>query len=471
MRRFRLVIMPAIIGALAIIIVAGLLFVDGQEDEPQDNSIFEEVSALDALELGLIDGDDLRQMEGVQTPLSDTPEAEEQTKVVSVSLRSLQNDLKIKITDKDSGVLIYNVPFTARVKYGDTETVYTDDDKDGIIYITGLKAGEYVVTLDQCSQDNTTYFSEGSRTIAVQDAIVYEKVDVKDEIKTEAEINVAEEDTKQADVDETTEAGASDADTAKADSGEELEANFDDITQEDEDLLAAIEAETEAQEQKDGQENNDPVAEETPSIFDSTEYIAAHEGKKGIDVSKHNGSIDWNQVKGAGISFAMIRCGYRGSSSGALIVDPMFETNIKGATAAGLDVGVYFFSQAVDEAEAVEEASMVLELISGYNLQMPVFVDVEKSNGRGDEISKEERTAVSKAFLSTIANSGYSAGIYSNKLWFENRIDAGSFGDYRIWMAQYVDIPTYGGRYDIWQYTSKGSVPGISGNVDMNVWK
>ena len=114
---------------------------------------------------------------------------------------------------------------------------------------------------------------------------------------------------------------------------------------------------------------------------------------------------------------------------------------------------------------------MVLELISGYNLSMPVYVDVEKSNGRGDEISKEERTAVTKAFLSTISNSGYAAGVYSNKLWFENRIDVGSLSDYKIWMAQYVDIPTYGGRYDIWQYTSKGSVPGVSGNVDMNVWK
>ena len=115
---------------------------------------------------------------------------------------------------------------------------------------------------------------------------------------------------------------------------------------------------------------------------------------------------------------------------------------------------------------------MVLELINGYSLQMPVYIDVEKSNGRGDNISVEERTAVTAAFLATIRNAGYSAGLYSNKLWLENRINTGAFLDYKIWLAQYVDIPTYTAtRYDIWQYTSKGSIPGIAGNVDMNVLK
>jgi GH25 family lysozyme M1 (1,4-beta-N-acetylmuramidase) len=468
MNRKWLVIMPVIIGALAIFIVAGLLLFGQQDDQSEENSIFEEVSTLEALNLGLIDGEELRAREGITTP--DGSDSQQlQTQVVSVSLRSLQNDLKIKMSDQDSGRLIYDVPFSVTVEGGGAQNTYTDDDKDGIIYITGLKAGDYVVTLSECTEGNTTYMSDGSKKITVSDAIVYEKVDVKDEIKTESEVNVAAEDTKQADEDQTTDVSASEASSEE----EEVEPNFDDLTQEDEDLLAAIEAEAEAQEQNNPQEGQDQGGqqESTSSILDDPSYIAAHEGRKGIDVSKHNGNIDWNQVKDAGISFAMIRCGYRGSSSGVLVVDPMFEANMNGAINAGIDVGVYFFSQAVDEAEAVEEASMVLDLISGYNLQMPVYVDVEKSNGRGDEISKEERTAVSKAFLSTISNSGYSAGIYSNKLWFENRIDAGSFGDYRIWMAQYVDIPTYGGRYDMWQYTSKGSVPGIPGNVDMNVLK
>ena len=113
---------------------------------------------------------------------------------------------------------------------------------------------------------------------------------------------------------------------------------------------------------------------------------------------------------------------------------------------------------------------MVLELLNGYSLQMPVYIDVEKSNGRADSISVEERSAAAHAFLTTISNAGYTAGIYSNKLWFENRINTSSFTGYKIWLAQYVDIPTYSAtRYDMWQYTSKGSVGGISGNVDMNV--
>ena len=191
-----------------------------------------------------------------------------------------------------------------------------------------------------------------------------------------------------------------------------------------------------------------------------------------MDVSKHNGNIDWGAVKANGIDFAIIRCGYRGSSSGALVVDPLYYQNMIAAQGAGLSVGVYFFSQAVNVVEAVEEASMVLELLKGYTLQMPVYIDVEKSNGRGDAISVEERNAVINAFLVTIKNAGYTAGIYSNKLWFENRISTSLFLDYKIWLAQYVDIPTYyASRYDMWQYTSKGSVPGIAGNVDMNVIK
>ena len=105
-------------------------------------------------------------------------------------------------------------------------------------------------------------------------------------------------------------------------------------------------------------------------------------------------------------------------------------------------------------------------------MQMPVYLDVEKSRGRGDTISTEQRTAVCNAFLSTIRNAGYTAGIYSNKLWFEEKINTAAFADYKIWLAQYVDIPTYTRtRYDMWQYTSKGSISGISGNVDMNVLK
>ena len=204
--------------------------------------------------------------------------------------------------------------------------------------------------------------------------------------------------------------------------------------------------------------------------FGSDGRLSSGSGTMGIDVSKWNGNIDWNAVKNSGISYVIIRCGYRGSSTGALIEDPMFKSNIKGAKAAGLKVGAYFFCQAVNEVEAVEEASMAVSLVSGYGLDMPIFLDVESSGGRGDGISKDTRTAVCKAFCQTIQNSGYSAGIYANKTWFNEKINTGSLTGYKIWLAQYASTPTYTAtRYDMWQYSSKGKVSGISGNVDMNI--
>ncbi|MCD7726206.1 MAG: Ig-like domain-containing protein [Clostridiales bacterium] len=204
--------------------------------------------------------------------------------------------------------------------------------------------------------------------------------------------------------------------------------------------------------------------------FGSDGRLASGSGTLGIDVSKWNGSIDWSAVKNAGVSYVIIRCGYRGSSTGALIEDPKFKTNIKGAKAAGLKVGVYFFSQATNEVEAVEEASMAINLVSGYGLNYPIFLDVESSGGRGDAISKETRTAVCKAFCATVQNSGYTAGIYANKTWLTEKINTSSLTGYKIWLAQYASSPTYTAtRYDMWQYSSKGSVSGISGNVDMNI--
>ena len=204
--------------------------------------------------------------------------------------------------------------------------------------------------------------------------------------------------------------------------------------------------------------------------FNSDGSLNTGSGHLGIDVSKWNGSIDWNAVKNSGVSYVIIRCGYRGSTTGALIEDPTFRTNIKGALNAGLKVGVYFFTQATNEVEAVEEASMVLGLIKGYNISYPVFLDVESSNGRADGIDTATRTAVCKAFCQTIQNSGYKAGIYANKTWLNEKIDTPSLTGYKIWLAQYAAAPTYSRtKYDMWQYSSKGSVSGISGNVDMNI--
>lgn len=192
-------------------------------------------------------------------------------------------------------------------------------------------------------------------------------------------------------------------------------------------------------------------------------------GVLGIDVSKWNGSIDWNAVKNSGVSFVIIRCGYRGSSTGVLVEDPTFKRNIQGATAAGLKVGVYFFTQAINEVEAVEEASMVISLIKGYGISYPVFIDTEKANGRADGLDRATRTAVCRAFCETIRNAGYSAGVYASKSWYNDNLSYGSLSGYRIWLAQYASEPTFGSRYDMWQYSDKGTVSGISGKVDMNI--
>ena len=197
--------------------------------------------------------------------------------------------------------------------------------------------------------------------------------------------------------------------------------------------------------------------------------LMSGQGVLGIDVSKWNGSINWTAVKNSGVTYVIIRCGFRGSTGGSICEDSKFAANIKGATDAGLKVGVYFFTQAINEVEAVYEASYVLDRIKNYKITYPVFLDVEASGGRGDKIDKDTRTKVCKAFCQTIQNSGYTAGIYANKTWLNEKINAAELSGYRIWLAQYASKPTYEGRYDMWQYKSTGSVNGISGNVDMNL--
>ncbi len=192
-------------------------------------------------------------------------------------------------------------------------------------------------------------------------------------------------------------------------------------------------------------------------------------GAMGIDISRHNGDIDWNAVKNAGVNFVILRCGYRGSSTGVLLEDQKFRSNIQGAAAAGLKVGVYFFSQAVNEVEAVEEASLTLDLIRRYGISYPVFMDVEDANGRADRIDAGTRTKIIRAFCETIRSGGYSAGVYANKTWLNEKMNVGQLSGYKIWLAQYASKPTYGGRYDMWQYSCKGRLPGISTDVDLNM--
>ncbi|MBP5600688.1 MAG: hypothetical protein J6X48_10525 [Lachnospiraceae bacterium] len=208
--------------------------------------------------------------------------------------------------------------------------------------------------------------------------------------------------------------------------------------------------------------------------FGSDGALKSGTGTFGIDVSTWNGTIDWNRVAKSGVSYAIIRCGFRGTTVGGLVADNKFEANVKNAQAAGIKVGIYFFSQATTEAEAVEEASTCLTMIDVYKVKptYPIFIDIEGAGAgaRAANLNKSQRTAVAKAFCKTITNSGYKAGVYSNKSWLTNNIDTASLTGYTIWLAQYAQSPTYTAtRYDLWQYSDAGSIAGISGKVDLDL--
>ncbi len=197
----------------------------------------------------------------------------------------------------------------------------------------------------------------------------------------------------------------------------------------------------------------------------------------GIDVSKFQGDIDWKVVKDVGIDFAMIRVGFRGYFNPMLVEDIKFEKNITGALANDIKVGLYFFTQATTEQEAVEEANFAIERAKKYNVTYPIAIDTEWSNpdkdGRADHISNAVRTATCDAFCKTVQNAGYKPMIYGSKNWFIDMLDMNVLNKYNIWLAHYTENPdtlsSYKGPYTMWQYTSSGTVNGILGRVDMNI--
>ncbi len=324
---------------------------------------------------------------------------------LSLVVTSVEKDLRIQIVDAD-GEPVAGEGFLVELE-GLGE--YRDLDRDGVIYIGDLTAGEYYVELLP---------AEGYRVpnnptrVRVKDKVEYVAIDdISLLIKTEEEIDADAEDT------------------------------------------AVTEARSDA---------------------DSTEIkqlqSTAGSARTGIDVSKWNGDIDWDKVKNAGVQYAVVRAGYRGSVTGSLVEDPYFEANMKGAAASGMPVGVYFFTQAVNEVEAVEEASAVLRLVREYELEYPIFIDTEGSDGgRADGLDVETRTAVCEAFCRTVENAGYRAGVYASRHWYNNNLYADRLEKYCIWLAEYRSAPLYQGYYQMWQYTSKGRIDGISGNVDMNI--
>lgn len=196
------------------------------------------------------------------------------------------------------------------------------------------------------------------------------------------------------------------------------------------------------------------------------------ETQNGIDVSEYQGDIDWAKVKASGVNFAILRVGYRGSSNGAIVLDKCFLNNIKGATAAGMDIGVYFFSQAITADEAKEEANFVLTNISGYKLKYPVVFDWEPmstSTARTNGLDTATLSNCATAFCGTVKDKGYTPMVYFNASTGYLRYDLSKIISNDIWFAGYTDVPSFYYNFQMWQYSSSGKVDGISGNVDMDI--
>jgi len=195
--------------------------------------------------------------------------------------------------------------------------------------------------------------------------------------------------------------------------------------------------------------------------------------RKGIDVSKWQGRIDWKQVKEAGYEFAILRLGYRGyGPEGSLEIDSTFHYNIQNARKYGIDLGVYFFSQAINETEALEEANFVLNALEDYQLQMPIVYDPElisDDEARTDNVTGEQFTKNTIVFCEAIKEAGYTPMVYSNMIWEATLFDMLELQDYDFWYADYEATPQTPYDFSIWQYSETGSVPGIEGNVDLNI--
>lgn len=331
-------------------------------------------------------------------------EVEEGAVRVNMVATSVEKDIRVHIVDKDGKVVEGQI---FKIIVNETEE-YKDLDRDGIIHIEDMKAGEYQL---QLAERSGFIVPASPMPVKVKARVEYVAIgDISLMVKTEEEVDAMAEDGGR--------------------------------------------------------------REELPTTTEPTELRTTTSAGLGIDVSRWNEEIDWEKVKEEGIKYAIIRAGYRGSVSGVLVEDWYYKKNVEGAIKAGIPVGLYFFTQATTEVEAVEEASMVISMCKDYDITYPIFIDTEGAGGEGraDKLEKRERTAICQAFCETIRSAGYQAGIYASKNWFNNNIDTEVLtDDIYIWLAEHGDAVTYGGKYHMWQYTSSGRVLGIEGRVDLNL--
>ena len=199
--------------------------------------------------------------------------------------------------------------------------------------------------------------------------------------------------------------------------------------------------------------------------------LTSGNGIKGIDVSEWQGDIDWQQVKDSGVEFVIIRVGGRGTEKGTLYSDSNAQDYYEGATEAGLKVGAYIFAQSVTEQEAIEEAEFVLEAVKDWDVQMPLVYDWEyvDEKARTADVDSRTLTDMAKAFCNTVQDAGYKPMIYFGRSQSKDLLNLEELVQYPFWLAMYSTIMDYPYKIDMWQYTDEGKVPGIQGNVDMNL--
>lgn len=221
-----------------------------------------------------------------------------------------------------------------------------------------------------------------------------------------------------------------------------------------------------------------PTLENNPYSAADFEYdglflaCTAGESLPGIDVSSHQGEVDWQKVADAGVKFVFVRLGYRGYQNGAVHEDRYAKTNLTQARAAGLQVGAYFFSQAITEEEAAEEARFALDVLDGFQLDLPLVYDWEyvAETARTGEVTKAELMVYTKVFCDAAEAAGYSPMVYFNRHLAESHLELKELTAYPFWLAMYTDEMTYPYRVDFWQYSDCGRIPGIEGDVDLNIW-
>lgn len=320
---------------------------------------------------------------------------------------SVEKDLRLRILDYEERIKQGEKFVLSVQSAGNEAMICEDEDADGIVYIENLLPGEYEVSLLPFAD---FIVPDLPVKVKVKERVSYEKIE-------DIELLFSEK--------------------------SEAEIDLDDLM-----TISSLDYADKKQ--------------DTAFAKDETAY--------GVDVSEKDGEIDWKKVYDSGIRFAMIRAGFRGAITGDIILDEKFQENATEAIRAGINVGAYFFSQAVSEKEAVEEASALIECCSKRNISYPVAIRIDRAGGlgRADSIDSELRTQIAEAFLKTVKSAGYDPCVYASSNWLMTNLDSKKLSKYTVWMSQLNKQPTDELVFDMWQYTTKGKVPGIQKEVSIS---